>query len=124
MRFDVSTFVLPKIFDMLEKPFEQKPSVMAFNSDNNTNTVSAGIDTATITKLPSGVVGSEENINGETLFCVEEGKAKVYFPRSTTEEVFYNPGIVSHPCYQDWLCLQIKKHLEYGNRNTNKTSFL
>ena len=105
MRYDVSTFVLPKIFDMLEKPFEQKPSVMAFNSDNNTNTVSAGIDTATITKLPSGVVGSEENINGETLFCVEEGKAKVYFPRSTTEEVFYNPGTVNHPCYQNWVCL-------------------
>ena len=90
----ISKFVLPKIIDMLET-FWEKPSVMAFNSDNNTNPVSAGIDTATITKLPSGVVGREENINGESLFSVEEGKATVYFPRTTTEEVFYNPGIVS-----------------------------
>ena len=115
--YDVSTFVLPKIIDMLEKLIEKKPSVMALNSDNNTNAVSAGIDTATITKLPSGVVGREENINGETLFSVEEGKAKVYFPRSTTEEVFYNPGKEMFPTLSEsitklWIMvIEIRKTL-------------
>ena len=101
---------------MLEKLFEKKPSVMALNSDNNTNAVSAGIDTATITKLPSGVVGREENINGETLFSVEEGKARVYFPRSTTEEVFYNPGKEMFPTLSETKD-RCNKTLEYGNWN-------
>ena len=54
--------------------------------------IGSGIDTGAITNLPSGVVGREENINGENLFSIQEGKAKVYFPSSTPEEVFYNPG--------------------------------
>ena len=52
----------------------------------------SGIDTGSIINLPSGVVGKEENVNGETLFSIEEGLAKVYFPSTTPEEVFYNPG--------------------------------
>ena len=52
----------------------------------------SGIDTGSITNLPSGVVGKEENVNGETLFSIEEGLAKVYFPSTTPEEVFYNQG--------------------------------
>ena len=59
-----------------------------------TSGVSAsGIETGTITNLPSGVIGKEENINGQTLFSIEEGLAKVYFPATTPEEVFYNPGM-------------------------------
>ena len=53
----------------------------------------SGISTGTITNLPSGVVGMEESIDGENMFSVQEGMAKVFFPASTPEEVFYNPGI-------------------------------
>ena len=55
-------------------------------------TADSGIDTGSITNLPSGIVGKEENVNGEALFSIEEGLAKVYFPSTTPEEVFYNPG--------------------------------
>ena len=52
----------------------------------------SGISTGTITNLPSGLVGMEESIDGENMFSVQEGMAKVFFPASTPEEVFYNPG--------------------------------
>ena len=60
-------------------------------------TADSGIDTGSITNLPSGIVGKEENVNGETLFSIEEGLAKVYFPSTTPEEVFYNPGKSIYP---------------------------
>ena len=56
----------------------------------------SGIKTGEITSLPSGLVGKEENVNGENLFSIQEGRAKVYFPSSSPEEVFYNPGILSY----------------------------
>ena len=51
----------------------------------------SGISNDTITKLPSGLIGKEEEINGQKLFSIQEGKAKVYFPSSSPEQVFYNP---------------------------------
>ena len=40
-------------------------------------TAVAGINTGTITNLPSGLVGQEENIDGQSVFSIKEGKAKV-----------------------------------------------
>ena len=61
-------------------------------------TSASGIDTGSVTNLPSGVTGKEEIIDGKTLFSIEEGLAKVYFSASTPEEVFYNPGLL-FTCY-------------------------
>ena len=52
----------------------------------------SGISTGSVTKLPSGLTGMEELIEGQNLFAVQEGMAKIFFPASTPEEVFYNPG--------------------------------
>ena len=57
----------------------------------NSSCTASGINNDTITKLPSGLIGKEEEINGQKLFSIQEGKAKVYFPSSAPEQVFYNP---------------------------------
>lgn len=54
--------------------------------------MAAGIEIADIANLPSGLLRKDEKINGEQMFSVQEGMAKIFFPASSPEDVFYNPG--------------------------------
>jgi hypothetical protein len=94
---DVSTFIMVFLIRKLRKPL-LKFKALAMEIINqkalgSSATSPSGINTGTITTLPSGLVGKEENIDGKSLFSITEGMAKVFFPASTPEDVFYNPGI-------------------------------
>lgn len=93
--YDVSTFIMVFLIRKLRKPL-LKFKALAMEIINqkalgSSATSPSGINTGTITTLPSGLVGKEENIDGKSLFSITEGMAKVFFPASTPEDVFYNP---------------------------------
>ena len=94
---DVSTFIMVFVIGKLGKSFLKYKHLAMEVINQKIHGASgaslSGINTGAITTLPSGLFGQEENVDGQSLFSITEGMAKVFFPASTPENVFYNPGM-------------------------------
>ena len=91
-----SRFRVLKTQNYFEHIYKMQPESETIQAQSlSSSSISAlGIRTDTITELPSGIVRKEENDeDGQPMFSIHEGKAKILFQASSPEDVFYNPGI-------------------------------